>query len=231
MQLIRPYFNFLFFLWLFFIFFFTSQTAWAAPIGRLLVLGNSITWRTPNADLGWFGNWGMAASLQENDFSHVLASMIEKSQGQKLILYPRNVSDFERFPESFDFSRLNFVEYFRPDAVVIFLGDNVNADPKKISVFGKKYEHLLTTLVSGGVAKIYCVSTWWSNGKVDDLISKACLARGGKFVDIKGVSNLPGMRANSFERFSNPGVAAHPSDEGMGVIAEHIFNAVNGVAK
>ena len=45
---------------------------------RLLIVGNSITRHAPSAKLGWFGDWGMAASTKENDFVHVLEKMLEE---------------------------------------------------------------------------------------------------------------------------------------------------------
>lgn len=214
---------------IFLIFLLTSQVTLAAPIERLLILGNSITWRTPSADLEWAGNWGMAASSQASDFSHVLGSMLESSQnGQKLVVYPRNISDLEISPESFDFSRLGFVKEFRPSAVVVFLGDNVK---KNTQAFEKQYKQLLSILIGRSSANVYCVSTWWVIENIDNLISKACVANGGKFINIKGVSALPGMKADSLGKFSNPGVAAHPSDEGMKAIAAYIFDAMTGETK
>lgn len=35
---------------------------------QALVLGNSITIHPPLPSIGWFGNWGMAASSKDKDF-------------------------------------------------------------------------------------------------------------------------------------------------------------------
>ncbi|MEI6540199.1 MAG: hypothetical protein WCO86_11845, partial [Planctomycetota bacterium] len=39
---------------------------------RILVLGNSLTLHGPKAEIGWAGNWGMAASAQDKDYVHLL---------------------------------------------------------------------------------------------------------------------------------------------------------------
>lgn len=38
---------------------------------RVLFLGNSVTIHGPSAEIGWTGDWGMAASCAENDYVHV----------------------------------------------------------------------------------------------------------------------------------------------------------------
>ena len=67
----------------------------------------------------------MAATRRELDFSHVLESKLSQAENVlKPVLYQKNISDFESNPDGFDFDRLNFVEVFKPDVVVVFLGDN-----------------------------------------------------------------------------------------------------------
>ena len=86
----------------------------------------------------------------------------------------------------------------------------------------------MATLAVNLKSKLYCVSTWWSNNKVDALISKACHAKGGQFVDIKGLGELPNMKAASTGLYKNAGVSAHPSDVGMEAIAAKIFSGIKG---
>ena len=45
----------------------------------ILILGNSITKHAPIPQVGWYGNWGMAASVQSKDFSHIIGTAL-KSQ-------------------------------------------------------------------------------------------------------------------------------------------------------
>lgn len=214
-------------LFIIFTVFLTSTSLKAETVSRLLVLGNSMTWHTPSAALDWSGNWGMAASQQDKDFSHVVATMLEKSQGGlRPVLYPKNISNFELNVDTFDFGQLQFVEDFRPDAVIVFIGDNVKFEKYDAIAFEKQYKKLLTILIGDSKRKLYCVGTWWTNPKVDSLISTACRSQDGSYVDIKGLSGLVGMKANSLGQFSNAGVAAHPSDEGMKAIAKSIFNSI-----
>jgi len=41
-------------------------------IRRVLILGNSITIYSPAPQIGWYGDWGMAAGSKDKDFVHIL---------------------------------------------------------------------------------------------------------------------------------------------------------------
>ena len=96
---------------------------------KLLCIGNSITLHAPNTELGWHGNWGMAASAQERDYVHLLAKKLEAA-GKTIYLLPVNFVTLEREPESFSPALLEEWIAFVPDAVVIRLGENVPGPEK-----------------------------------------------------------------------------------------------------
>lgn len=204
-----------------------STSIFAKPIERILILGNSITIHTPNTAIGWNGNWGMAATEQKYDFPHLLAVLLENSTSNiRPSLYPKNISDFESNNANYDFKKLDFIGNYNPDLVVVFLGDNVKSDKFDAIFFKIQYKNLLQVASKTVTHSIFCVGTWWGNRRVDAVISATCGEVGGTFVDIRHISSLPGMKAARSGLFSNKGVAAHPSDEGMKSIAEVLFNSI-----
>ena len=44
----------------------------------MLIVVNSITRHGPNKEIGWDGDWGMAASCPECDYVHRLFSMLKE---------------------------------------------------------------------------------------------------------------------------------------------------------
>ena len=43
---------------------------------RVLFVGNSITRHGVKADIGWFNDWGMAATSKENDYVHITKKLV-----------------------------------------------------------------------------------------------------------------------------------------------------------
>jgi alpha-galactosidase len=188
---------------------------------RLLLIGNSITWHTPNTALEWTGNWGMAATKQENDYVHVLAKLVQTANPAAAVSsYPRNLSDFEGSPATFDLERFGIVDSFKPTHIIVFFGDNVHAP--QTTAFSTGYISALDRLTRNAAAQMFCVSTWWPNKTVDAIIAEGCESKGGTFVDISSLSKMPGFRADTGD-FKSAGVSAHPSDLGMRAIAAAIF--------
>ena len=65
-------------------------------VAKVLFLGNSITLHGPAEQIGWSGNWGMAASEAEKDYVHLLvARLSQAAQGVPQVMV-RNLADFER---------------------------------------------------------------------------------------------------------------------------------------
>ncbi len=190
---------------------------------KLLFLGNSITRHGKAENLGWCGDWGMAASSKENDYVHKLISKFCQ-KGIKVSVCIANLSDWER-TRNMD---LLFTKYlsalrFNADYVIVRLGENACPD-KYLSEFELCYGEL-TDLFSGNGAKIVLTDLFWEYEPFDNFVAELAKARGYAFAEIHDLGNDDEMKA--IGKFSHNGVAVHPGDKGMAEIAERIFRVLN----
>lgn len=190
---------------------------------KLLFLGNSITRHGKAENLGWSGDWGMAASSKENDYVHKLTSKFCQ-KGIKVSVCIANLSDWER-TRNMD---LLFTKYlsalrFNADYVIVRLGENACLD-KYLSEFELCYGEL-TDLFSRNGAKIVLTDLFWEYEPFDNFVAELAKARGYAFAEIHDLGNDDAMKA--IGKFSHNGVAVHPGDKGMAEIAERIFRVLN----
>src|SRR5512137_8311 len=100
----------------------------SSAIRKILFLGNSITLHGPKTDIGWTGNWGMAASSEDQDYVHLVASALALHIGSKPRILVRNIADFERTYATYDVAaQMREFFAFDPDLVVLAIGENVPA--------------------------------------------------------------------------------------------------------
>jgi len=200
---------------------------------RILFLGNSITLHGPAAEIGWTGNWGMAASAQEKDYVHVLANSIARSSGIQPEVLIDNIADFERHYDAYDLeTKLKSHLDFKPDMVIVAIGENVPslASEDAEAKFKGNFTRLLTVLKTSGQPAIFVPSCFWADKTKDEIMRQACQAVGGFFVDIGGLGKVESNYARSERTFTHSGVAAHPGDKGMQAIADALLKAVTSQA-
>jgi hypothetical protein len=196
---------------------------------RVLFLGNSITKHGPKEEIGWSGNWGMAASSEDRDFVHLVSKALSGSAGPPLETMVRNVSGFERDYASYDLNPLlgELIE-FDSDLVILAIGENV---PKPDSAeaertFADRTREFLEALKREDGPVILVRSCFWGNETKDKILRQVCEDVGGIFVDISQLSEDKSNFARSERDFAHKGVAAHPGDKGMRAIADAILKAL-----
>ena len=189
---------------------------------KLLFLGNSITRHGKAENLGWCGDWGMAASSKENDYVHKLISKFCQ-KGIKVSACIANLSDWER-TRNMDllFTKYSSALRFNADYVIVRLGENACPD-KYLSEFELCYGEL-TDLFSRNGAKIVLTDLFWEYEPFDNFVAELAKARGYAFAEIHDLGNDDEMKA--IGKFSHNGVAVHPGDKGMAEIAERIFRVL-----
>ena len=187
---------------------------------RLLVLGNSITRHGPKEDIGWPGDWGMAASAPEKDYVHLLYAAL-RDGGREVCMRVRQAASWERgFKEADCLASFAEEKAFGADAVIFRLGENV---PKEdVPGFEEAILRLLSYLGEGRVQRLILTTCFWPHPERNRAIRAAAERLGGAFLDITCTDE--GMMA--IGKFEHSGVAGHPGDAGMKMIADRLFAAL-----
>lgn len=199
------------------------------PAGKVLFLGNSITLHAPAPDIGWTGNWGMAATAEAKDFVHLLAADIAKAAGAQPRIMVKNIAEFERGYDGFDIAAgLKPELEFSADIVIVAIGENVPdpADDDAKAKFAAAFARLLAALKEHGKPAIFVRSSFWPHAVKDGILQKAATNADATFVDIGALGRDPANAANSERKIGHAGVAGHPGDKGMRAIADAIFAAI-----
>lgn len=200
---------------------FLSQSCVEDDGMRVLVLGNSITHHGPLPSIGWNGDWGMAASVADSDFVHVLERRLKTRYGD-VRLEATNIADWE-MDFTHDFSREPLLN-FRPHVLVVRLGENV----KTTVGYRESLEKLIRQF---GGNKVIVTSAFWvdsANVAKDSVAVKVTRAHGYSFVRL---SDLCYDRSNMAYATYEGGVGAHPSDQGMRLIAIRIDEEIARILK
>ena len=201
---------------------------------KVLFLGNSITLHGPAPSIGWTGDWGMAASVKEKDYVHLLTADIAKATGKSPVIRVRNIADFERGYDTFDIEKQFHDDFeFNADIVVLAIGENVaelGTDEAKAN-YAKAFARLLSSLHQQGQSTIFVRGCFWKNETKDAIMRKAAADAGATFVDIKELGGDESNAARSERTIEHAGVAGHPGDKGMRAIADAIFLAIQNKSK
>lgn len=192
---------------------------------RILIVGNSITRHGPKEDIGWTFDHGMAASVPEKDYVHLLYGMLVKS-GYDVLVRVRQGAVWER-----EFSSPSTVEEefredraFNADVVVFRLGENIPVGMQKgTKVALEKFIEYICPKTGQAVF----TTCFWKNPLVDDAIRQVAKERNEQCVEI----NCERDDQMALGLFWHKGVAMHPGDKGMQMIADRIFPAVEKALK
>lgn len=199
---------------------------------RMFVLGNSIMLNSPVPGLGWYNNNGMAASLPQNDFVHILERnlmVLNPSLRTKLIA----AGGFERQFWAFDYeTSLNeHLDGYAPDLIIVRIGENINdAEAANASRdFKARYRQLLDKLTQfSGRTKVICTTSFWNQPVASTLIREVAAERGYPVADIhETLYNRPDRNLfRAVTEYADVSVGMHPNDRGMAEIARLIWEKI-----
>jgi alpha-galactosidase len=190
-------------------------------IKSILILGNSIVHEGPQPDIGWYGNWGMAASTMDSDFVHILMRRIHEKDASVMIQY-RNIANFESNFVRYKFSDLDSLR--NPDMLILKISENVDRQMALDRNFPAYYDQLVNYIDSNQNSLNVIVNGFWNKPEVNGMIRQYAIQNKLPFIAIADLSSHPENEAGS--RFEDAGVASHPSDEGMRKIAARIWDYI-----
>lgn len=183
---------------------------------KVLILGNSIVKHFPLPQLGWYGNWGMAASSESTDFVHNLTDKIHLSYGSSSIVRSSNV-----FVEAFE-DPLQY-EYLQDkyDYIIIKLGENV--DVNNPMPYKSRLVNMINYFKSHNT-RVIILGTVWYNPIIDTVNQSVCESNGYKYVSLSGMQN---NYYYALDDFTDISVGSHPNDAGMEFIAQRALYGIN----
>lgn len=192
---------------------------------RILFVGNSITYHAPKPAIGWSGSWGMAASCKDNDYVHQTVKRLSERYGA--VSY--GIAQVASWETSCDESEEAWkepylkVSDFKPDVVVIRLGENISSG-KLETLDVRPYIENMIEFFGTGSQQIIVTDCFWRRDKLDQIFKQICDDKGYTFCQLSDLySNPKTMALNEFE---HQGVSLHPSDYGMALIAERIEKCI-----
>jgi hypothetical protein len=206
------------------------------PADKILFLGNSIT-VCPQADTTTM--WGLTASTVAKDYAHLLVGKIDAKTGGSLTMSPTimpltnpdgsiaqngsnvvNIADvFERGYASYNASKISKQLAWKPDIVILQFGENIPTDTYDAAIFKSRLRTLMNDLKQNSNPKTFVTSYIMGEpAGVGDIKRELCAEDPTHriFVDLSAV----------LQDQMNIGGYAHPSDKGMAVIADTLFNAM-----
>lgn len=193
---------------------------------KVLFVGNSISLHGPKADIGWHGNWGMAASAKDKDYVHIIEKHI-LALDKNASFCICNVADWESMyktgEETFKFYKN--ARNFDADVIIVKLSANSPIDNFDETRYKESFTALVNYFNKSGKAKIV-VATDFFHHPAEAALSAYCCENGLELCVLSDLGDMPEMKALGL--FEHEGVANHPGDLGMKTIACRILKALYG---
>ena len=189
---------------------------------RIMFAGNSITRHGVKEDIGWFNDFGMAASSIDKDYVHIIAKRVSEIDSDATFCIAQCASWERGFWDDAVYEKFEIAKDFAPDILIFRLGENVQAADFEKYDFKEGMRKLLKYLtLKNPDAKIIFTTNFWIKVKIDEAIIEVAKEYGKVAHDLGLLGENPEMKAIGL--FEHSGVAAHPGDKGMEAIADVIW--------
>lgn len=185
---------------------------------NVVVLGNSVTYAGPNEPLGWYGDWGMAASARDSDYVHVLKRSFQL-RDPNVVVSIKNIQEFELNFTNYNFdTELKSLRDTHPDIVILRIGENLKANID-LNVFEQRYKDLINYFKADNPKVIVVGVSTVFKGMADIPMS-----RYPPYVSLAKITT--DERNMALGLFENYAVATHPGNRGMKNIASLIWSEI-----
>ena len=191
---------------------------------RVMFVGNSITLHGVRPEVGWYHDWGMAASAKEKDYVHLLEKKILALDPEatfcvcQVAAWERQYKEGNKTHSLFETARK-----FEADIIILRMVENVPKDGYDGITYKRELGALADYLNGTGKAALIATTGFWRHPADGDIRAFA-KERGIPCVELGDLGEQDEMKAIGL--FEHRGVANHPGDLGMEHIAERIMQAL-----
>lgn len=193
---------------------------------NVLFVGNSITLHGVKPEIGWYRNWGMAASAEENDYVHKTVAGLKERFGN--INYAvTQLSQWEvKYDETADIMDALYKDArdFKADIVIVRIGENMSSEKLEKINCKPYFIDMINYLRKDDEVRVIVTDSFWKRDILDKTIHEVCAENGFTLCEI---GDLEDDKSNmAIGLFEHEGVAVHPGDKGMALIAERLLKCI-----
>lgn len=189
-----------------------------------MFVGNSITLHGIRPQIGWYHEWGMAASAKDKDYVHLLETKIKQLDSNATFCICQVAEWERRYKEgSTVLSQYEAARAFNADLIILRFIENVPKEGYESDTFLRELDALVNYLNVTGKAKLIITTGFWRHPGDSDIRTYANEKR-ITFVELGDLGENEQMKALGL--FEHNGVANHPGDKGMMAIASRIMEAI-----
>ena len=170
----------------------------------------------------------MAASAKEKDYVHLIMSAVQEKEPDAAFCICQ-AATWERAYDNAEsvYDMLKPAREFHADVVILRLIENCPLEGFDKTIFREAYLKLIQYLNVNQKAKIILTSSFWKR-EGDDIIEDVAKENGWDYIYLGDLGERSDMRADGL--FKHQGVAHHPGDLGMEMIAKRILEKMgNGL--
>lgn len=191
---------------------------------KILVVGNSILKNDPMPEIGWNGDWGMAATTKNTDFLHIYRNLLKRTKKYYSVdVKFMNISAWENNFD-FDLNQYHNIDCSDYDIIIVRLGENVTDIPNYYSALGKMINYF-----KAEKTKVIITGIIWENNEKENIQKQVALDNKYNYISFDDFR----IDADNYSwgLFENSQVAAHPSNAGMLYIAKLLFKTTIKIEK